>query len=84
LSTYSQGLMQGLTISIVGLLLAFLFMAIFIGVIVLLQKIFPYKGEEEGENGGEAPVVVAAAAGTEEEVVAAIAVALTSLGAGTK
>jgi sodium pump decarboxylase gamma subunit len=72
----------GLMITIFGLLLAFTFMGIFIGTIILLQKVFPPRSEEAQETNSEspdAPMGMAAEANTQEEVVAAIAVALSAL-----
>jgi Na+-transporting methylmalonyl-CoA/oxaloacetate decarboxylase gamma subunit len=72
----------GLMITIFGLLLAFTFMGIFIGTIVLLQKVFPARSEGAQETNSvspAAPMGMAAEIGTQEEVVAAIAVALSAL-----
>lgn len=79
---YTQNLLQGLSISIIGLLIAFIFMGIFILVMNILKKLFPYKpeaveeeSEEEGDAGNEdvAPEIQPAG---EEEVAVAIAAAL--------
>lgn len=66
----------GLMVSLIGLLITFFALGVFIGVIYLLKALFPYKeekeeGEEnEGEEETEGPVMVETA---EEEIVAAIA-----------
>jgi Na+-transporting methylmalonyl-CoA/oxaloacetate decarboxylase gamma subunit len=70
---------QGWTLTLLGLIVAFSAMAIFIGVIVLLKRLFPYKEEaEETEAAAEAPAepapVVVEATNIEPEI-AAIAVA---------
>lgn len=72
---------QGLIISAIGLVAAFTSMALFIGVIVGLQKLFPAKREVEEtvkETPLEAETVIAAETSDveEEAVVAALAVAL--------
>jgi Na+-transporting methylmalonyl-CoA/oxaloacetate decarboxylase gamma subunit len=71
---------QGWSLTLLGLIVAFSAMAIFIGVIVVLKRFFPYKEEAEEEEevapetpAEEAPVAVAS---TVEAEVAAIAVAL--------
>jgi Na+-transporting methylmalonyl-CoA/oxaloacetate decarboxylase gamma subunit len=71
----------GLMITVFGLLLAFTFMGIFIGTIILLQKFFPpmKKEAEETNAGDETPVVLGAEAGGGDEVVAAIAVAVSAM-----
>lgn len=71
----------GLMITVFGLLLAFTFMGIFIGTIVLLQKLFPAKKEEaeEAEANEETPVVTAAKTSEGDEVIAAIAVAVSAM-----
>ncbi len=66
----------GLMVSIVGLSITFLALAVFIGVIYLLKLLFPYKeaaaegGEEKSEEASEGSVMVETA---DEEIVAAIA-----------
>ena len=63
----------GLMISVVGLLITFLALGLFIGVIYLLKLIFPYKPEQEEtaeEGPEEAPALVE---GQDEKLVAAIA-----------
>jgi Na+-transporting methylmalonyl-CoA/oxaloacetate decarboxylase gamma subunit len=42
----------GLVVSVVGLSITFLALAVFIGVIVILQKLFPVKAENEEEDEG--------------------------------
>jgi Na+-transporting methylmalonyl-CoA/oxaloacetate decarboxylase gamma subunit len=73
-------LSQGLMISIAGLALAFIFMAVFMLVIIILQKLFPPKPLEEEGTGGEVeeqPVtMITTVEGEEESIVAAIAVAI--------
>jgi len=72
----------GLMITVFGLLLAFTFMGIFIGTIILLQKFFPAKkkeAEETNEGDKETPVILGAEAIGGDEVVAAIAVAVSMM-----
>lgn len=66
MSEFSTGLM----VSIVGLSITFLALLIFIGVIVLLKKIFPYKEVAEETPEAEAPAL---ASSKEEEIAAVIA-----------
>jgi sodium pump decarboxylase gamma subunit len=67
LSDFSTGLM----ISVVGLTVTFVALAIFIGVIVLLKKLFPFKEEKEEAEATESTPAMAES--NEEEIVAAIA-----------
>ena len=74
-------IMQGLQVSVLGLLITFLALGVFILVMVLLQRIFP--GEEEAVEGETAepedvPVLAIEASDESEEgaVVAAISAAL--------
>lgn len=76
----SSDFSTGLMISVVGLLVTFTALGVFIGVIYLLKAIFPYKPEPEEEGEGEAAegeaVEAEAQALTEsddEEIAAAIA-----------
>jgi Na+-transporting methylmalonyl-CoA/oxaloacetate decarboxylase gamma subunit len=72
---------QGLVISAIGLLVTFLALGIFILIMILLKKLFPYKeenqtGEKEDEETYAEPNAVAAMetlASEEEEMAAAIA-----------
>jgi Na+-transporting methylmalonyl-CoA/oxaloacetate decarboxylase gamma subunit len=70
---------QGWTLTVLGLIVAFLAMSIFVGTILLLKKLFPYHEEataadiEETPAEAEAPVT---AASSMEAEVAAIAVAI--------
>jgi Na+-transporting methylmalonyl-CoA/oxaloacetate decarboxylase gamma subunit len=57
-------------VSIVGLTITFTALLIFIGVIILLKALFPYK-EEQQDAGEEQAIVVAA--DDSEEITAAIA-----------
>lgn len=73
-------ILQGLTITVVGLLLAFLAMSLFILTMVVLKKLFPYREEaEEAESEGEEAPVMSAQSDAEGEVIAAIAVALSQM-----
>ncbi len=77
----SPDFQTGLMVSIVGLSITFIALLIFIGVIMLLKAIFPYKPvqekENDEENDGEGEEIIAeAAAGEDEEVAAAIAAAI--------
>lgn len=71
----SPDFQTGLMVSIVGLSITFIALFIFIGVIMLLKAIFPYKPAQEEENAeesdGEGEEVIAEAAASEDEVVAA-------------
>jgi sodium pump decarboxylase gamma subunit len=79
---------QGLTITVLGLFITFLALGVFILIMVLLQKAFPYKEEpEEGEEEDEAhEVSMAVEAGEDGEdlgAVAAIAAAIAYLRSNT-
>lgn len=81
-----QTILQGLTISGLGLLITFFALGIFILIMVVLQKAFPYKEEAEaGDDEGmeEAPAISMAVVEEEGEedqaAVAAIAVAISYL-----
>jgi Na+-transporting methylmalonyl-CoA/oxaloacetate decarboxylase gamma subunit len=64
----------GLLISVVGLLVTFTALAIFIGVIVLLQKLFPVKKEAEETVEEVKPALVEAKAdSSDDEIAAALA-----------
>jgi Na+-transporting methylmalonyl-CoA/oxaloacetate decarboxylase gamma subunit len=67
---------NGWTLTILGLFVAFLAMGIFIGVIVLLKRLFPYKEEVVEADEAEAVVVSTPVSGLMEAEVAAIAVAI--------
>ena len=73
--------MQGLEVSLIGLVITFLALGIFILIIVLLKKVFPYReeGEEEAGETEEAPAlaVTELVEGEEAEIAAAITAALT-------
>ena len=72
--------MKGLSILVWGWGASFVAMAVFMGLILLLRRIFPYKAEvEESEAEGEAEttlVLDTEAVSEDEEVVAAIAAAV--------
>lgn len=71
---------QGWTLTLLGLIVAFSAMAIFIGIIVLLKRLFPYKAEPEGEAEAAAEEPATAVKTTLnsniEQEVAALAVAM--------
>ncbi len=70
----------GLMISVVGLVVTFTALGIFIGVMVLLQKLFPVKGKK-AETAVEEPkpVEISAKAESGEEEIAAALAAVTYL-----
>jgi sodium pump decarboxylase gamma subunit len=70
----SSDFSTGLVVSGVGLLITFTALLIFIGVIMALKAIFPYK-EEAGEDEVE-EVTAAVSDGNDEELAAAIAAVL--------
>ncbi len=77
---------QGLTITVLGLFITFLALGLFILIMIVLQKLFPYKEEKaagDGEETVEAPIAVTMAAVEEgnddQDAVAAIAVAIAFL-----
>lgn len=74
----SSDFATGLMVSVVGLLITFIALGVFIGVIYLLKALFPYKPEAEEEKEGEEAeeVVEISSAEGEEEVAAAIAAVL--------
>ena len=49
--------MQGLSISIVGLLITFTALGLFVLIMIVLQKIFPPKLQKEGEKNGPEQVI---------------------------
>jgi sodium pump decarboxylase gamma subunit len=64
----------GLMVSVVGLTITFLALFIFIGVIMLLKAVFPYKAEpaeEEGDDQSNGIEEIAAASTDEDDEVAA-------------
>ena len=64
----------GLLVSIVGLSVTFFALFIFIGVIILLKKIFPYKEESvEGEEAAATNEMAAFSKRNDEEITAVIA-----------
>jgi sodium pump decarboxylase gamma subunit len=65
----------GLMVSVVGLAITFVALGVFIGVIVILQKLFPAKPEEEQE----ATELVAAIAEVDEDENAAVAAAIAAI-----
>lgn len=70
---------QGWTLTVLGLIVAFLAMSIFVGTILLLKKLFPYQEEANEGEAEETPAEVEAqvmAASSIEAEVAAIAVAI--------
>lgn len=69
-------LTQGLYISLLGLLVTFLALGIFILVMIVLKRIFPYKPEEEESEAEEPAVEVEISGGCDDMTVAAIAVAI--------
>jgi sodium pump decarboxylase gamma subunit len=69
----SSDFSTGLVVSGVGLLITFTALLIFIGVIIALKAIFPYK-EEAGED--EEEVSAAVSDNNDEELAAAIAAVL--------
>lgn len=73
---------QGLGIMVLGLGITFSALAIFIGIILLLQRLFPAEQAAEGkqEKGTDQPAIgLSARDTTEEEIAAAITVALAQL-----
>jgi Na+-transporting methylmalonyl-CoA/oxaloacetate decarboxylase gamma subunit len=70
----------GLVISVIGLLVTFFALGIFIGVMVLLQKLFPVKTKKEEKVSEETkPVEVVAQVETGAEEIAAALAAVTYL-----
>ncbi|MRS03740.1 hypothetical protein EG832_11055 [bacterium] len=61
-----DNIQTGLMVSAIGLIVTFSALGVFIGVIVLLQKLFPPKPEAE-ETAKEQPVVVMSEASKESE-----------------
>ena len=72
--------LQGLMISLIGLLTTFMVLGVFIFIMIGLQKLFPAKPEtqeaEVEEIAAPAAVAVDAPAGDDQAVIAAIAAAL--------
>jgi Na+-transporting methylmalonyl-CoA/oxaloacetate decarboxylase gamma subunit len=70
----------GLLISVIGLLVTFFALSIFIGVMVLLQKLFPVKTGKKEVNAEEVkPVEIVAPVETGAEEIAAALAAVTYL-----
>ncbi len=70
---------QGWTLSVLGIIVAFLFMSVFILIMVVLKRLFPYKeeaGMDETEAAVEEPVALVESNQPDEAVIAAIAAAL--------
>ena len=70
---------QGLVVSVVGLLVTFLALGVFILVMVVLQKLFPYREEAAEQSSGEpsdgiepASTIAESTSNEEEEIAAAI------------
>lgn len=73
--------LQGLMISLIGLLTTFMVLGVFILIMIVLQKLFPVKPEvqeagEVEEIASAAVVTTDAATGDDQAVIAAIAAAL--------
>jgi sodium pump decarboxylase gamma subunit len=72
--------MQGLSVSMAGLVITFLSLGLFALIMILLLKLFPWKPEkEETTTAQEESETVVAESTQNEEVVAAISVALAYL-----
>ncbi len=75
--------LQGLMISLIGMLTTFLVLGVFILIMIGLQKLFPAKPEAEDSEDGAAEAEIAdqtaAENGDDLAVIAAIAAALASL-----
>lgn len=69
----SPDFQTGLMVSIVGLSITFLALFIFIGVIMLLKALFPYKAEVQEVDEEDVIVAEISSAEEEEEVAAAVA-----------
>lgn len=72
----SPDFQTGLMVSVVGLSITFLALFIFIGVIMLLKAVFPYKAEAQEDNDDESDaetVAYEATSAEDEEVAAALA-----------
>ena len=70
-------ILQGLTISAMGLFITFLALGLLIGVIVLLQRLFPYKPEVEEEQPKAAEAEISLPEASQDDAIAAaIAVAV--------
>lgn len=76
---------QGLALSVVGLIIAFAFMGLFILTMVVLQKLFPVKAEAPEETAVEepaaieAPAAVSAVVVEEEDELSAVAAAVAAI-----
>lgn len=70
--------MQGLSVSMAGLVITFLSLGLFALIMIVLLKLFPWKPEKEETTTAEeaSETVVAVESTQNEEVVAAISVAL--------
>jgi sodium pump decarboxylase gamma subunit len=72
-------IMQGWALTIVGILVAFTFMAVFILIMVVLKRLFPYKEDVEAtqpETAVQNPVALVESNEPDEAVIAAIAAAV--------
>jgi sodium pump decarboxylase gamma subunit len=69
-------IVQGLNVSIAGMIIIFIVMGLFILVMVILQKIFPPKAEVETSEEAVAEEQPIAVAQSDDEVVAVIMAAL--------
>jgi len=71
-------ILQGLTISISGILITFLALGLFILIMIVLQKLFPAESESPAGSDAEKKTIVESSTAVEDEgeVVAAIAAAV--------
>jgi sodium pump decarboxylase gamma subunit len=71
---------SGLWVSLIGLTITFVALGVFIGVIVLLKKLFPYKPEtEKAEEEAEETMAMAESTDDDDASVAAAVAAITYL-----
>jgi Na+-transporting methylmalonyl-CoA/oxaloacetate decarboxylase gamma subunit len=77
----SNTFLQGLSVSLAGLVITFLSLGLFALIMIVLLKLFPWKPDQEGplSSQGDVEVITAEADANKEEVIAAIAYALAYL-----
>ncbi len=76
-----NNMVQGLEVSVLGILVTFLALGVFILIMIVLQRLFPGESEEKQndeqvQDAQPASMVEAAASDEDSEVIAAIAAAL--------
>jgi len=77
----SNTFLQGLSVSLAGLVITFLSLGLFALIMIILLKLFPWKTDQEEplSSQGDVEVIIAEADANKEEVIAAIAYSIAYL-----